>query len=486
MTRRPLLVDRRLMLLRTGATGIAGLLSGASACGSAAPATGRVVRVTEFGAREGQGVDNTRAIQAAVDAVQLSGGGTVLVPGRFHCGNILISGRGVIVQGQDGWLIDGRLTIASGAEDVEVRDLGLLETRGDAESFLLDVAGRNCRLTNVSLVKDPKAGGYQMYMRQSSAHCHFTGLRFKGSNGVMVAGHDHLFERFELESTLSRGVGGDDAFAIKGLNEPTYNITIRDGVVRGFYAIVSFGSEIGTDGRTSHDEGSVRNVTVTNVSADRCNTLAFFKPGALIYDWRNGLVDGVRLENLRLEDLGGDRFTTGVRMTAARGAVIRNVIGRGLSVRARAASQGVMPTAAIDLTIFDEGDAARIENVDLQMSFEDPHNGASHGSKVPGFPVDHIVRIEKINARKGSMSGISLDVSGRGSRFGGVMIGGGLDDAITLRRALLYRVGLNPPASLGGGGIWSDSRVRLGEISVDSPVLPKFGGSALGPGGSRR
>lgn len=84
------------------------------------------------------------------------------------------------------------------------------------------------------------------------------------------------------------------------------------------------------------------------------------------------------------------------------------------------------------------------------------------------------------------MSGISLDVSGRGSRFGGVMIGGGLDDAITLRRALLYRVGLNPPASLGGGGIWSDSRVRLGEISVDSPVLPKFGGSALGPGGSRR
>ena len=78
------------------------------------------------------------------------------------------------------------------------------------------------------------------------------------------------------------------------------------------------------------------------------------------------------------------------------------------------------------------------------------------------------------------MRGIKLDVAGRGSRIGGVFIGAGLDDAVTLTRAQLARVGLQPPASVGGGGIWSDSRVQLGEISIDSPVLPRLGGRALG------
>ena len=41
-------------------------------------------------------------------------------------------------------------------------------------------------------------------------------------------------------------------------------------------------------------------------------------------------------------------------------------------------------------------------------------------------------------------------------------------------------VGRKPPASVGGGGIWSDSRVQLGETSIDSPVLPRLGGRALG------
>jgi len=185
-------------------------------------------------------------------------------------------------------------------------------------------------------------------------------------------------------------------------------------------------------------------------------------------------------------DVAGDRFAFGVRIIAGRGAVVRNVVGRKLSVRARAHSQGVMPTAAIDLTIFDEGEAARIENVDLQVTFEDPHGGADHGAAVPGYPVDHIVRIEKSNPQRGAMSDISIDVMGRGSRFGGVFIGQGLDDAVTLRRAHLTRVGVHPPASLGGGGIWSDSWVRLGDISVDSPVLPKFGGKALGRAESNR
>jgi hypothetical protein len=316
-----------------------------------------------------------------------------------------------------------------------------------------------------------------MYLRQPSAGCRFTGLRLKGSNGIMVAGNDHLFDGFELESAMRDGFGGDDAFAVKALGESTTNITIRNGVVRGFYAIASFGSEIGTSGEDSGHRVAVRNVTVTDVTADRCSSLAFFKPGALIYDWRNGLIDGVRLERLKLTDERGERFAAGIRMIAGRGAIIRNVVGRQLEIRARAMSQGKFPTSAIDLSIL-AGAEARFEDIDLQMSFTDPFSGAEHGLAVPGFPIDHIVRIEK--AGRGDMRRISLDVVGRGSRFGGVLIGAGLDDAVTLRRARLERVGLNPPSSLGGGGIWSDSRVTLGDVSVDSPVLPKFAGRALG------
>jgi hypothetical protein len=177
--------------------------------------------------------------------------------------------------------------------------------------------------------------------------------------------------------------------------------------------------------------------------------------------------------------LAGERFTSGVRIIAARGAIVRDVVGRGLTVRARAISQGVMPTAAVDLTIFDEGEPARIENIDLQIAFADPHRGADHGLQTPGFPVDHIVRVEKINPRIGTMSGISLDVTGDGSRFGGVFIGQGLDDAVTLRRARLTHVAANPPASLGGGGIWSDSSLRLGDVIVEQLKLPRFAGRAF-------
>jgi hypothetical protein len=224
----------------------------------------------------------------------------------------------------------------------------------------------------------------------------------------------------------------------------------------------------------------VRNVAISNVTADRCTSLVYFKPGALTYDWRNGLVENVRLDNLSLVDPIGERFLSGVRMNAARGAVIRNVVGTNLAIRARAMSQGVQQSAAVDLVLYDQGAEARIEGVDLQLSFTDPYDGADHSAAAPGYPIDHIVRVEKSDPRKGRMSGINLDVVGRGSRFGGVLIGAGLDDAVTLRRAHLARVGLNPPSSLGGGGIWSDSRVQLGDVSVETPVLPRFGGRALG------
>jgi hypothetical protein len=473
------MIDDLFQLSRRDLLQAAILMTGALATRSSAQqaSPGPVVSVREFGAVAAPGRDNTKAIQAAVDALQ-GRGGTVEIPGTYECGTIIISGDGVTLRGRNGWLVNGRIVIPEGRQGCRVEQLGIVDRRGDDRSYALDVSGRNCSFTDVTLVKDPIAGGYQIYLRQQSSGCRFTALRLKGSNGIMVAGHDHIFERFEFESTMSNLVGGDDAFAIKALGAPTFNITIRDGLVRGYSAIASFGSEIGSSSE-ARGPGSVRHVLVSNVTADRCSMLAFFKPGALIYDWRNGLVEDIRLEQLRLSDERGERFTSGVRMIAARGAIIRNVVGRQLEIRARAKNQGVQPTAAVDLSLL-QGADARIENIDLQMVFTDPYDGAAHAAGAPGYPVDHIARIEKVNPHRGGMRGISLDITGRGSRFGGVFIGAGLDDAVALRRAHLSRVGLDPPASVGGGGIWSDSRVQLGDISLDSPVLPKLGGRALG------
>ncbi len=482
---KPLLeVDRRSVLLGSSAAGATGLFFGGApvAAFQRAP-IGLVVSVTQFGARSNSTQDYTTAIQSAIHSVERSGGGTVIIPGRFRCGKIVVSGSNVRIQGQGGWLVDARLTIAPHATNVEVADLGIVDTRGDRRTYLMEVSGRNCRFRNVQLVKDPIAGGVQMYVRQPAAGCHFTGLRLKGSNGIIIQGRDHLFENFELESTMAKEkLGGDDAFAIDALDAISENITIRDGIVRGYSAIVSFGSAIGTRGGPGGRFGAVRNVTVENVTGDRCVRVAFFKPDALDYAWHDGLVEGIRLANLTLRDPAGIKFRSGIVIVAGRGATIRDVAARQIRIIARARDRGVAPTAAIDISLRDKGKPARIENVELQVSYVDPYSGAPHSPSAPGHPVDYIVRIEKEKGPSGSMSNIVIDVDGRGSSRGGIFVGPDLDDAINLKRAVLARVATDPLTSRGGGGIWSNSKVKLGETRIDSVKLPDFGGSAFALG----
>jgi hypothetical protein len=124
------------------------------------------------------------------------------------------------------------------------------------------------------------------------------------------------------------------------------------------------------------------------------------------------------------------------------------------------------------------GAPAQIDGVDLQLSFADPYSGAPHSGAAPGYPVEYIAQIER-GAGSGSMSGITLDLDGRGSARGGIYVGPGLDDAVRVERAVLRRVATDPPSSRGGGGIWSDSRIAVGAVDIESVKLPKFGGRAF-------
>lgn len=426
---------------------------------------GLLISLADFQAPGGQG--EAGVLQHALDELAGRGGGTLRIGGTFRGGIAVIRGSGITIDGAGGTLVDTRLVITPEARDISVRDLTVLETRGSAESYLLDISGRNCTFTNLSLIKRPMAGGYQAYLRGASEGCRFLGLRLEGSNGIFVAGRDHLFQNFDFTSTLRSGFGGDDAFAIKAPGLITENIVIKQGTVRGFSAAVSIGSEVGSN-LEHRGLGIVRKVTVQDIVADRCQMVCFIKPGALIYDWRNGLVEDVSLDNIRLTDRSGFLYTRGVAITAGRGARVRRFTARGIVIAARAQSQGVMPTAAIDLNVRSHLPAATIEDIDLQLTYS--------GAGRDRYPVDQIVRVEKDDPRIGAMRNVVIDVTGSDARFAGIYVGPGLDDAVTISRARLSRVALDPPSSLGAAGIWSDSRVRLGDVQVDAIRAPARGG----------
>jgi len=472
--------NRRALLGGITATGLAAPLQRAGSAGRDGPGAG-TWSVRDFGVVGVPGHDNTSAIQKAIDFVQSQGGGTLRFPESYECGNLVVSGSGVTLDGPGVWLTNARITATETCERLHIEGLGLLDNRGDDRTYLLDISGRHCTFNKMSLVKDPIAGGYQMYLRKPSAFCTFTNLQLRGSNGIFISGHDHKFSDFLLLNTMARDVGGDDAFVLKAPDGQTYNIDIRNGRVVGYAAILSIGSEVGSSKRPPLSTSFVRDVTVSNVVAEKCTRLAFIKPGALVYDWRNGLVENIMLSDIRLEDPMGVMFTNGVLISAARGAIVRGITGRRLSIQARARDQGLLPTSAIDLNIIDQGSPARIENVDIELAFVDPHHGAPHGPSTPGYPVDHAVRIEKINPAIGAMEGIDLDVTASGTRFGGVYVGAGLDGAVRIRRGRLRRIGMAPPSSLGGGGIWSDSRITLQDVEVEQATGRKLGGRGLPP-----
>lgn len=426
--------------------------------------SGLLIKLSDYGIR--QGADASHAIHEAIS--RLSGtGGKLVIDGTYRAGLVSISGENFEIEGSAGRLIDTRLAFAPGSVGITVRNLQIVETRGTSESYLFDISGSKITFENVTCEKRPMAGGYQGYLRHTSRDCNFTGIRLRGSNGIFVSGRNHLFDGFDLRSTMRHDMGGDDAFAIKGAGTETSDITIRNGSVTGFSAAISIGSEVGSN--PDHPgSGGVRRVTMDNVVADRCQMVCFIKPGALDYDWRNGLVEDIALSNVSLSDPAGFMFARGIVLSADRGATIRNVTARNVRIDARSRTQGVMPTSAIDLFIRSQGAPATITNVDLAVFFD--------GRGARGYPVDFILRAEKSNALHGRMNNVSVDVEGAESRIAGIYVGPGLDDSIYIRRAVLNDVAVAPPSSLGAAGLWLDSRTRLGDVRVDAVAAPRRGG----------
>ena len=422
------------------------------------------------------GGDHTAALQALLDQLTQEGGGTLRLLADCRAGILVLRGENITLDGQGHNLQGARIVVHPQARRFTIRDLTLRNTTGRHDSYALDISGQSGRIADVTLEKTPMAGGYQAYVRQEAQGCVFQRLTLRGSNGVFVAGRDHLFEDFDFTSTLRRDVGGDDAFAIKGAGAVTQNITIRRGVVRGFAAAISIGSEVGSS--SDHPRpGAVRQVAVSQIEADRCQMLCFIKPGALIYDWYRGLVEDVMLDDMRLSDPAGFLFARGVAISAARGATVRRITGRNLRISARASTRGVMPTAAVDIVVRSNLPEATIEDVDLDVIYD--------GSGSNGYSVDQIARIEKDDPDIGTIRNITLALTGSHTRIAGVSIGPNLDNPVTIARADFREIGLDPPAVAGAAGIWADSPVIIRQARIGVRDVPPCGGraaSALGRG----
>ena len=446
-----------------------------------APATPQneagAISIEKFGASPANSAAaHTRAINAAIAAVEDDAGlTTVYFPAkRYACGNIRVR-RGRLVLSMEGCTLHGsgvRFSVDPEASDVRVLGGHWIETSGRRSTYLFTVNGERIEIIGTTFEKAPAAyGGYMGYVRAGTKDCLFDRFHFRGGNGIYIEGEGHQFTNFTIEAAPPPG--GDDSFAIKAIAGVTSGIRIGPGRIKNYAAVISIGSEIGTLGKDDPRHSKVvRDVIVRNIVAEACSHVALIKPGAIsAYDYRDGLVEDVLIENVTLSDPTGARFQRGIAVTAARGAQVRRVTSRNVRIRARAYKGTGIPTVgAMDCYIVDYpgGTAAFLSDIDLQASYSDPYDGKANAPATPGHPVQYIARAALQTPGKGQMQDITFDVEGNGCKEIGILIGEGLDGAVEVKRAVLTNISVDPSSTLGRGGIFFRSRVKLGDLYIQA------------------
>jgi hypothetical protein len=449
-----------------------------------------------FGA-VGDGVaDDTAAIQAALQFLQDGGGNSI----RLGEGTFVVTY--VLFCGAPGLLFDARqATIVASLPDnfptfnywgagTKVRGGTWKIVSGNVGTRHFDIVAPDCELDGVEMIKDPEAGNYQAYIREDADRFTMRNCRTQGSNGFFQTGSDALYLNNHF---VGRKIGGDDAIGIYGSVDSVRGIKIVGNYFENLAYFCSIGSTIGTDGvdDPTYSRG-VYDVIVSGNSGKACSGILFIKPGAIsAYDFRDGTVEGVVVSNNVLRDENGDKFTRGIAITAARGARVRNVTGKNNVIIARTLDDGGRHVGGLDIFIPDYSSLSTaggpaISDIDIEVSFRDPHDGAAAGTAgIPGLPTNNIVAIERQSPTYGTISNITVDVTGNGCLLSGINIQNGVDDSINIRRAILTNVDTNGSSSFAG--IQHDCRIRIGDDTsikmapgaVAKQYLPYNGGAIL-------
>ncbi len=284
-----------------------------------------IFNVKTFGAAGDSITMDTRAIQAAIDACNEKGGGTVWVPaGKYHIGTIRLKSNVTLSLDYGAYLLGSQdiadydpdlsktregnaecLIFAENATNITIEGLGVIDGRGTHIAFprmqedrkrlprprLLRMA--NCSNLTFSGVTYRRPAFWGIHLVDCT-NIHFNGVtvRFRNNNynndGLDLDGcHEVLIENCDIEA-------GDDAICLKSSLHPCRNIVVRNCRASSNTSALKFGTS---------SSGGFIDVKVTNCYFYDCPM------GAI----KLQLVDGGRLENVDIsrivmEDVGNPIF----------------------------------------------------------------------------------------------------------------------------------------------------------------------------------
>lgn len=432
-----------------------------------------------FGA-VGDGVaDESASIQAALDYLEGAGGGEIrMTKGSFIVsGTLLVLGAGITIDATEATISSSDQAsipmVYIGGDRARIIGGTWKTTGGFGSPRPFDIEGRDVELNGAALVKEPEADGVQAYIRSSADGFTMMNCRTEGSNGIQLEASNSaiLFNRFK-----ARSAGGDDAIGIKAINKVTENIRIIGNSFENNAYFCSIGSQIGAYAANDPSYSSgVYNVVVEGNTGTACSGILYIKPGAIAgaagsgYDYRDGTVRQVVCSNNVLRDETGMKFARGVVLTPSRGGRIIGISGSGNIIEGRTPGGSGALVGALHCYVVrnstDGSAPALIEDVDIEISYSDPYDGASNSAAAPGFPVQYFANFELSDSSYGSMRNVVLDVTGNGCNFTGIYVGSNLDDAVYIRRAQLTNVVADGSSAFAG--IQYSSRIKLGtEISI--------------------
>lgn len=442
-------LSRRELLERMAVVGVVGVAPAQLAAAAAQPA---MPSLADYGPVD---VDDHTALFAAA----LAHAAHIRAPGlRVPTGTYRVSST--LVLDRDNWeLIGAGATIASAmtptqplilvrGRNVSVTGLRTVLTAPATTSHHYRVTGRNCRVDRCTMEYSSPQNAPAFYVRGGDGF-QLTNSIKRGSNaflGFLEASN------VLIASNRIYGVsGGDDAIALKAINQSCENIRIVDNYVERHASIVSFGSQIGMRSKDdpSHSRG-VRGVVVERNIAEKCGRLAYIKPGALRADYRDGLVEDVEFTGNRLNDADGVAFEVGFDVRAGHGAIVRNIRGNDNVIRARAAgdSSTGRKIGALLVQAAGGGPAGMIDDIDIGIRYDDPYRGEAWGSPgTTGYPVENIVRIDPKSLRLGT---ITLRVEGNGCSESGAVVLPGATAKIIIEKLRLAHYNRRNLRSHGG------------------------------------
>lgn len=374
---------------------------------------------------------------------------------------------------------DPIIYIPPAGDRITINGLHTVST-GGALPHHYTVYGARCRMVGVTIQDTPEANGQQLYVRFGADGFQLVDSRMTGNNAaIQIEASDFLIQGNSFIG--SDRLGGDDCIAIKAIAGAVSNGRITNNHVYRYANIVGIGSEIGTlrAADPAHSR-RVSNIVVTGNRAEKCAYGLLIKPGAMEADYRDGVVENVDYSNNALYDPTGNSFQRGIAITAARGAVVRNVTGSNNLIVARAYDGTASGhKTAFDLFYTRAGRPPTFDTISVGFTFRDPHGGAAFGTPgTSGYPVSNIVNIEPNGA---SIRNIDLRVEGDGSARSGIMVREGAGDSVTVSRARLKNINAD---SRGGAGIevGNGSTVR---ISDDVAIATLSGSKLLSKGTGR-